>query len=137
MPNFSPIFTKVGRAGWATLTAANTAKDGTGTTALIMTADATEGGNLSSIVIQPLGTNVATVVRVFLNNGLSPATAANNSLIAAAGLPSATLSEVNTNTMLPYEIVFNRAIPPGYRVYVCIATAVAAGVQVTAFSGDY
>lgn len=137
MPNFAPIFTVTPRAAWATLTAANTAKDGTGTTLLIMTADATNGGNLSTIVFEPLGTNVATVARIFLNNGLTPATAANNTLIGQVGLSSTTISEVNTNTMPPFERIFNRAIPPGYRVYVCLATAVAAGWQVTALSGDY
>ena len=137
MPNFAPIFTKVARAAWATLTAANTAKDGTGTTALVMTADATEGGNLGAIVCEPLGTNVATVLRVFLNNGSTPGTAANNTLIGQIALPATTLSETSTATMQAVERIFNRPIPPGYRVYACLATAVAAGWQITTVSGDY
>lgn len=137
MPNFAPIFTKVPRSAWATLIAANIAKDGTGTTALIMTADAVEGGNLGLITCEPVGTNVATVLRVFLNNGSTPATAANNSLIGQISLPATTLSETSTATMQGVERVFNRAIPPGYRVYVCLATAVAAGWQISTASGDY
>lgn len=137
MPNFSPIFTRVARSAWATLTAANTAKDGTGTTELIMTADATEGGNLGAITCEPRGTNVATVLRVFLNNGSTPGTAANNTLIGQIALPATTLSETTTATMQAVERIFNRPIPPGYRIYVCLATAVAAGWQVTTASGDY
>ena len=137
MPNFAPIFTLVPRSAFATLTAANIAKDGTGTTSLVMTASATEGGNLGSIVCEPVGTNVATILRVFLNNGLTPATAANNSLIGQISLPATTLSETTTATMQAVERAFNRPIPPGYRIYVCLATAVAAGWQITAFSGDY
>lgn len=137
MPNFSPIFTKIPRSAWATITAANTAKDGTGTTLLVATADAADGGMLMSIKCEPNGTNVATVCRVFLNNGLTPATAANNSLIAQIALPATTLSETTTSTMQPIETVFNRPLPPGYRIYVCLATAVAAGWQITAVSGDY
>lgn len=137
MPNFAPIFTKVARSAWATLLAANIAKDGTGTTALVMTADATEGGNLGAIVCEPLGTNVATVLRVFLNNGLTPATAANNTLIGQISLPATTLSETTTATMQAVDRIFNRPIPPGYRIYVCLATAVTAGWQISTASGDY
>lgn len=137
MPNFAPIFTKIPRSAWATITAANTAKDGTGTTLLIATADAADGGMLMSITCQPLGTNVATVARVFLNNGLTPATAANNSLIGAIGLQATTLSETTTATMQAYKEIFNLPLPPGYRIYVCLATAVAAGWQITGLSGDY
>ena len=137
MPNFAPIFTRVPSALWATLLAANIAKDGTGTTALVMVADATEGGNLGMIVAEPLGTNVATVLRVFLNNGLVTTTAANNSLIGQISLPATTLSETTTATMQAVERVFNRPIPPGHRIYVCLATAVLAGWQITAPAGDY
>ena len=137
MPNFAPIFTRVPRSAWATITAANTAKDGTGTTLLVMTADAVEGGNLGSITCEPNGTNVATVCRVFLNNGLTPGTAANNVLIGQIGLPATTLSETSIATMQAVDRIFNRPIPPGYRIYVCLATAVAAGWQISTVSGDY
>lgn len=137
MPNFNPIFTRVPRSAWATITAANTAKDGTGTTLLVGTADAVEGAMFGDILCEPLGTNVASVLRVFLNNGSTPATAANNSLIGQISLPATTLSETTTATMQQVERIFSKPIPPGYRIYVCLATAVAAGWQVTAGLGDY
>ena len=137
MPNTAPIFSKVGRAAWAAITAANTAKDGTGTVATIMTADAVEGGFLHKIIVEPSGTNVASIVRVFMNNGLTSATPANNTLIAQIGLPAATLSEVAVATMTPVERVFNIPVPPGYKINVVLATAVAAGWHATSISGDY
>ena len=137
MGNTAPIFSKIARAAWAAITAANTAKDGTGTVAVIMTADAVEGGFLHKIIVEPAGTNVATVLRVFMNNGLTNATAANNTLIAQIGLPASTLSETAVATMTPVERVFNIPVPPGHRINVVLSTAVAAGWHVTAISGDY
>lgn len=138
MPNFSPVFTKIARSAWATLTAANTAKDGTGTTSLVVTADTTEGGMFLGLVCEPLGTNTtSTILRVFLNNGLTPATVANNSLIGQIALPITTLSETSTATLQAIERIFNRPLPPGYRIYVCLASAAAAGWQITGLSGDY
>ena len=137
MPNFNPIFTRTPRSAWATLTAANIAKDGTGTTSLIATADAVEGAMLLDITCEPIGTNVVSVLRVFQNNGSIPATAANNTLIGQIALPATTLSETTTATMQAVLRTFNRPLPPGHRIYVCLATAVAAGWQITASSGDY
>ena len=70
-----------------TLTA-NTAKDGTGTVTFIQTntggtlADLvapTNGLWVDTIVVIPSGTNVATVMRLWANNGSTNATAANSS----------------------------------------------------------
>lgn len=67
-----------------TLTAANTATDGTGATgrALIFTAEAVSGGKsvLPAVILNGLGTNVKTNLRFFKNNGSTPETADNNSL---------------------------------------------------------
>jgi hypothetical protein len=71
--NVSPIFSRVGDIQWAAaLTAANTALDGTGATATVFTADAANGGRVEFIRAKPLGTNVATVASVFINNGADP-----------------------------------------------------------------
>jgi hypothetical protein len=135
--NTSPIFSKLGDIQWAPapITAANTAKDGTGTVATAFTADATNGGFVQKLIARPLGTNVATVLRVFLNNGSTNATAANNALIAEMTLPATTLSEVAAQP--DFILPLNLAIPPGYKLNCTIGTAVAAGHQVTAFGGAY
>jgi hypothetical protein len=90
--NTVPVFPNVPHMSWNTsaLTAANTAKDGTGTVVTVFTADATDGSFVKQIRFVPLGTNVQTVARIFVNNGLTNATAANNSMIGQVTLPPST-----------------------------------------------
>ena len=77
--NTAPIFSRQAHVSWVNgITAANTAKDGTGTVDTVFTADATNGSFLQKLIIRPRGTNVVSVLRVFLNNGSTNATAANN-----------------------------------------------------------
>jgi hypothetical protein len=134
--NTKPIFTSIGNADWApAILTANTAKDGTGTVSEVFVADATYGSWVEDIVMQAIGTNTASVARVFLNNGLTNATAANNTLIANVGLPATTLTEVTG--MVSVTIPIRRAIPPGYKLNVVLGTTVAAGWVPTAFGGNY
>ena len=134
--NNAPIFSKIARAEWVNgLTAANIAKDGTGTVDTVFTADLTNGSYAQKIVIRPRGTNVASVLRVFLNNGATNATATNNTLIAEIGLPATTNTEVAALAGL--ELPLNIPIPPGYRLQVTLGTAVAGGYAVTVMGGDY
>ncbi len=117
--NTSPIFTDTPKAAWATITAANTAKDGTGTTSTLVTAGA-DGALISGVRAQPLGTNTASVLRLFLNNGLTSATPANNTLIAEASLPATTLSEVAGQS--PVVVPLNIQVPAGYKLLAAIGT---------------
>jgi hypothetical protein len=134
--NSAPIFSKIAHVAWVNgITAANTAKDGTGTVDTVFTADATNGSYLQKLVVRPRGTNVASVLRVFLNNGASNATATNNALIAEIGLPATTNSEVTS--LAGTEMALNIPIPPGYRVQVTLGTAVAGGYAVVAMGGHY
>lgn len=118
----------------ATLTTANTARDGTGTVSTIFTA-ATNGSVCSRIALVPLGTNVASVARFFVNNGATTATATNNSLIGEVSLPATTATEVEAQTTLyfyPAQLLLTTE-----RITCCIGTAVAAGWQITAMGGDF
>ena len=134
--NTAPIFSKIARAAWVNgLTAANVAKDGTGTVDTLFTADATNGSYLQKLIIRPRGTNTGSVLRVFLNNGLTNATAANNALISEVGLPATANSEVQALAGL--ELPLNIPIPPGYKINVTLGTVVAGGYAVTAMGGDY
>lgn len=134
--NNNPIFVLLAKNSWATtLTAANTAKDGTGTAPEIFAADATNGGFVNKVVAMPLGTNVATVLRIFLNNGSSSATAANNTMIAQVTLPATTNTE--TAALAWVEIPINLAIAPGYKLLATLGTAVSAGYAISAHGGDY
>ena len=134
--NTTPIFTKKGDIQWnpTALAAANTAKDGTGTVATVFTAGA-DGAFVQRLVARPLGSNVATVLRVFVNNGGVNTTAANNSLIAEMTLPATALSEVAA--LPPYELPLNLALPAGYRLLCSLGTAVVAGYQVSVLGGSY
>jgi hypothetical protein len=134
--NTAPIFTRKGDIQWpaAPLAAANTAKDGTGTVAVAFTAGV-DGAFVQKLVARPYGTNVATVLRVFVNNGGSTATAANNSLINELTLPATSLSEVAAQP--PYELALNFALPAGYKLTCTLGTTVAAGYEITVFGGSY
>lgn len=133
--NFAPIYPRIAKASWVTMTAANTAKDGTGTVGTVFTADATNGSRLDRIKCRPLGTNVASVARFFINNGATNATAGNNSFFTDVSLPAITNSEVAAQTDL--EVQLNVALPPGYKINVALGTAVAAGWAFTGVGGDY
>lgn len=135
--NTQPIFTKTPKINWGTskITTANTAKDGTGTVLTVFTADATNGSYLSSISFRAAGTNIATVARIFINNGSDPTTASNNILYNEITLSATTLSEVTATTN--YVLPMNIALPSGYVINVTIGTTVAAGYYVSAVGGDY
>jgi len=138
--NTAPIFSALGSIQWAAaaLTAANTAKDGTGTVSTIATGNAAgnnAGNFLQKLLARPLGTNVATVLRVFVNNGAVNTTAANNTLIAELTLPATTLSEVSAQPDIVLPLNFT--LPAGYKINCTLGTAVAAGYQVTAVGGQY
>ena len=138
--NVQPIFSAKGAIQWAAvaLTAANTAKDGTGTITTVFTGNAAgnnAGNFVQKLVARALGTNVATVLRVFINNGLTNATVANNSLIAELTLPATTLSEVAAQP--DYVLPLNFVVPAGYKLNCTLGTAVAAGFAVTVIGGEY
>ena len=130
-PIFSqtPVFT-VGQ----TITTANTAKDGSGTVVLLYTAGA-NGSRIDTIKVRNTGTAVATVIRIFINNGATNATATNNSLYVEATIAAATLSE--TSALADNVITMGISLPASYRVYATIGTTVATALQVSAVGGDY
>jgi len=135
--NTAPIFSLLGDVQWGTtaITTANVAKDGTGTVLTSFTADATNGGFVQRIRFRAAGTNVATVARVFINNGSTNATAANNVLFDEITLAATTLSE--TSALAVYELPLNFALPPGYKLNITLGTTVAAGYYVSVIGGKY
>lgn len=135
--NQTPIYSRVGDIQWgaAAITAANTAKDGTGTVDTVFTADATDGGFVTRVAFRSLGTNVATVARLFINNGAVTTTPGNNVLFAELTLPATTLSEVAALGNQTMELSI--ALPPGFRLTLALGTAVAAGYRVSTIAGKY
>lgn len=135
--NTKPIYSSSPVIAWSTtpVKTANIAVDGTGPMTTVFTADATNGGRVEKLKIRGLGTNVATVLRVFINNGADPTVAANNSLFTELSIAATTLSQ--NAALADNELPLNLALPPGYKLNVAIGTTVAAGLQVTAVGGKY
>jgi hypothetical protein len=92
MANTDPIYSRLGNTQWqAPITAA--ANDYTCFSSLneeIFDADDANGGYIQRIRFKALGTNVATVARVFVNNGLG-----NQQVVTASGTPTGTASASN------------------------------------------
>lgn len=134
--NTFPIYTASGDTQWSvSATTANTTKDlSSGTIFTAFTASAT-GGYVQRIRFKPLGTNVATVARVWINNGLTTATAANNTYWDDISLPATTVSEVSAQPT--FELPLNIALPANYKIFVTLGTAVAAGYTITTIGGKY
>ncbi len=134
--NTAPIFLKQPALGWVTTgLTANTALDGTGTVALAFTADATNGGKVENVYLWHLGTNIATVVRFFVNNGSTNATATNNTLVQEITMAANTVSQIAAST--PVVWAANLVLKPGQKLNVTIGTTIAAGIQVSVVGGDY
>jgi hypothetical protein len=144
--NTNPIFPLVPVNSWVSGTAAtagtpglsaNTTTDLTAGTIYgpIFTADATDGSRLDFIKVRSLGTNVATVIRIWINNGSVTTTATNNALYLERTLSATTVSQTaeQPDIILPLNI----SLAPGCRVYATFGTAVAAGFHLTAIGGDY
>jgi hypothetical protein len=138
MSNNQPIFSKVGDIQWsgAAVSGANTTKDlTTGTTYSVFHADPTSGGYVQRIRFKSLGTNQATVARVWLNNGSTTSSSENNTLFDEVSLSATTNSE--TSALSTTELPLNFALPPGYKIYVTLGVTASAGYDVTVIGGKY
>src|SRR5574337_489734 len=135
--NTTPIYSRVGDiGGFITALTANTTTDLTaGTIYLAYTADAINGSRVEKMIFMPLGTNVATAVRIWINNGGSNAVAANNSQIKDFSSPATTVSQIFGIGAM--EIPLNLVLPPSYRRFVTIGTTIAAGLAITTIAGKY
>jgi len=136
--NTQPISPIAPAESWNTtpLVGANTALDGTGTVGTIITAGP-NGTRVPRVRIVHRGANVATVLRIFENNGLTNATPGNNNLIAEITIATvAALSQVAAPIF--YDLWLNIILKPGYKLLYTIGTAVATGHSVSApDAGDY
>jgi len=135
--NTSPIFSIAGEAQWSSgaITAANTTTDLTSGTIYAIFTGGTNGSYIQRIRFRHLGTNIATVARIWINNGSTTGSAANNTLWDEITLAANTISQVAA--AINYELPFGFALPAGYVIYVTLGTAVAAGFKATIIGGDY
>lgn len=141
--NTAPIYSRVGdlttngTTGMGQLLTA-AANDYTGVSAddiLAFTADATNGSFLDRLRFKAGGTNVASVARIFINNGSDHTVAANNFFYGEQSLPATTASATSATQDIDYAMAL--ALPPGFRVYWGLGTAVAAGWCCSGVGGKY
>ena len=131
-----PIYVATPKIGFGStnLTTANTGSDGTGTVSTLMTAGPS-GSFAEKVIVRHLGTNIQTVLRIFINNGSTNATAANNRLIREITVPANTLSQ--TAASLATDIPINIPLQAGYTLMATVGTTIAAGLALTTIYGDY
>ncbi len=143
--NTSPIFPLTANVTWVSGAAANAATPGvTANTTFDLTSGTiygpvytatTNGSRLDFLRLRALGTNVQTVVRVWINNGSATGTAANNTLFFERTIAASTASQ--TTEQLDTSIPLNISLPNTYRIYLTFGTAVAAGFHASVVGGDY
>ena len=139
--NTAPIYSKTPalNVGGATIgTSIISDYDGTGANnVLIFTADATNGSFIQRLRFKSKGTNAISVARIFLNNGSTNTSAANNNFYGEISLPATTASTTAATIDIDYPMGFG--LEPGWKIYVGIsaASALASGWICTVIGGDY
>ena len=136
--NTNPIFPLVPHVSWvnaAGLTANTTTDLTSGTNYPSGFTAGANGSRLDFVRARALGTNVQTVVRIWLNNGSTTGTASNQTQIFERTLTATTVSQTaeQPDVLIPLNI----SIAAGYILYYTFGTAVAAGYDMQVVGGDY
>lgn len=144
--NTTPIFPLTPKVQFGKVLNANTNTDGTGTAgqkSVVFTAGS-NGARIDQIRARALGTNITTVIRLFVNNGSDDTVAANNTLVHEATISATTSSNVAalTDNVLTITVGADTIpaipyLPATYKIIATVGTAIAAGIQVTVYGGDY
>jgi hypothetical protein len=134
--NRQPIWTKEPNLGTGnnttmapTLTTAAADVTGVNANNLLVLTGSPDDTYVTGLRFKPLGTNVATVARIYLNNGATNTTAGNNELIGEVSLPATTASSVAATVEVPWY--WGELLNTGWCLYVGLGTTVAAGWRVT------
>jgi hypothetical protein len=135
--NFKPIFGLTPNVGPLNvlLKTSDNVYDGNGANTTSAFVAGANGAYVERIRFRAAGTNVATVARIWINNGSAFTTAANNELFDEITLP-ATTAVANSSTLLQ-ELALGFSIPASYRIAVGLGTTVAAGYYITVIGMDY
>lgn len=127
-------FAATPKVGMATISTANTARDGTGTIGVVFTAG-TNGSRIDRVVIKATGTTTAGLVRLFIHDGTSARLY--REIGVSAITPSGTVAtyEVGTSSNNAADIGFlPLTLPTGYSLRA--STHNAESFVVTAIGGD-
>jgi hypothetical protein len=132
--NQAPIFTLVPVATTASVSAANTARDGTGTLVTLLSAGA-NGTRLDRLVATATGQTAAAQLLLFVNDGTTSWLFKELTISAVTAGPTtaAATTELVRTDGLPIM-----AIPSGYSIKFCLTVAPVSGqVNVTAHGGHF
>ena len=140
----TPIFTQSPKNAWSSVTGVDGSADGTDADVKVLfTAGATDGSYVSKLICTPISTSGSTTtsdasLRVYLNNGSTIGTAANNSIILDTALPATAVNVAGTAGAASVIVPLNIPIQAGYKLAVGV-TAIAANTawQVVAIYSDY
>lgn len=94
-----------------------------------------EGSFVQRIRLKAVSANAASVMRFYINNGLTNATATNNTFFDEVQLPLIAASA--TAPTAPVDLIMNFALPAGFRIYMGLGTAVAGGWMALPIAGNY
>lgn len=101
---------------------------------LVFTAGA-NGSYVERLRFKAGGTNVASVMRIFINNGSANTSATNNVFYGEVSLPATTAIATAATVEIDYPMGF--VLPASFRIYVGLGTAVSAGWVCTPIAGEY
>lgn len=143
--NTAPIYTLTPRTTWGSLTAAETANDGTDANDLSLFTAGSNGSFVQKVCFMPRSTSSsqttnATVLRIYINNGSTHSTASNNTLYreVGAGAISVAVAPASSAAVQSFEVLLNIQLPASYVLYVGL-TSLAANTAwaAQAIGGDY
>lgn len=136
--NATPIFASTPIFGLVQqITAADTTRgaDLSGANVRLLLTAGTDGAIFNYVRFFPLGTNIATMARLFLNNGGALNVASNNVLVGEIAFTATTASDNLAQFVSDWAL--NMPVPAGYRLYVTLGTTVAAGYAVSAVGMNF
>jgi len=141
-PNTSPIFSIAGDVQWTSsaMTVVNTGhiSSSAATQAYLVFSAGTNGSYVQKIRFRhlPPSNNVATVARVWINNGTAISNFSASTLWDEITIAANTVSQ--SAASINYELPLGFALPVGYAIYVTLGTApTGSGIQSTVIGGDY
>ena len=137
--NTQPIFPIMPKVGGGKLISADTSYENPVTNPVTLFTAGENGARIDQIKARALGDNTATVLRLFVHDGVS------YMLVHESGLPESaaaadgeTGSDIDILRDTGYEAVPPVPyLPAGYSLVATVGTTVASGWMVTVFGGEY
>jgi hypothetical protein len=138
--NTNPIYSGVGDIQWGAspLVAANITYEASGSNVLTVFSASASGSFVQRVRFKASGSTTATVARLFIGNTAAPAVLSGSNVILFDEITLPAITSGSTAAQAVFELPFNVALPPAYRILATTATAQAnGGWYVSAVGGSY